>query len=145
VREVALELEQHLCRASGQDGVVVVHALCRFDEGVEERLLLQHGPVREDRGDAAGGVDDPDHRLPRNAFEEEAGRRVRGHQGVPDGVAAVDLVGDGRGHDEEVVDRIVAGGGGRSVDDAAHLLEPAGLLKLLRGAVPIASEDPRAD
>ena len=68
-----------------------------------------------------------------------------GHHGVADGVAAVDLVRNGRGYDEEVVHRAIAGGGGWSVDDATHLSEPAGGRELLRSAVPVPSEDPRAD
>ena len=59
-----MKLEQHLCGAGSEAGIVVFHALGVFGERVEWLQLLPHGAMGKDGRDALGGPDDPDHGLP---------------------------------------------------------------------------------
>ena len=99
----------------------------------------------EDSWDALGSPYDPDHGLSGGSLEEEAGRGVRGHPSITDDVAAVDLVGDGGSHHEEVVDTTIAGRGGWGMNDAANFPEPAGGFELLWGAIPVATQNQRVN
>ena len=73
-----------------------------------------------------GGVDLPDHAGPRYALEKEAGQRMREQAGITDAMDAEDLIRDGGGHHEQIVDLVVAGGGSGGLDYSSHLFEPTG-------------------
>ena len=77
--------------------------------------------------------------------EDQPGRRVRREPRIADRVGALNVVRDGIGDNEEVVDFAIARGSLRGVDRAADLLQPPRGFKFSRAAIPISAEHPRPD